>query len=166
LIRLIDIAGIVFLFIIVSLLLSIFGIFPVTLMNILSYSLLTIGISLVFSEAANQKKILIFFGSVIFLSGVLLLISENFYVNISAGKQLPVFLIFCGSGLLVIQIVTSSIRILLLISVVLLSAGLALLLFDSSWSFKSFINAVLPVVNFLWPVVLIILVLVFMLKLK
>ena len=64
------------------------------------------------------------------------------------------------------DISTSTKKIVLLVSVILLSAGLTLLLVDSSWKLGSFIQSVLSVVNFLWPIAIIIVILVLLLRIK
>ena len=161
-----DLAIIIVLFIIVSFFLSIFKIIPITLTDILSYSLLVIGIALVYGESLRQNRLTVFLGSIIFLLGVYFLISENFNLNISGGTSISLILILAGSGLLVIHISTSTKIIFLIISIIFLSAGLILLIVYSHWSFGSFLLSVLPILNYLWPVLIILFVLVILLKNK
>ncbi|MCW9096576.1 MAG: hypothetical protein OQJ93_04230 [Ignavibacteriaceae bacterium] len=164
--RLNDIALVIAIFIIVSLILSFLNIISTSFTNILSYSLITIGIALVYSEVIKQNRLLVFIGSIVFLTGIFFLITENFDVHATSGMRLPFILIFSGSGLLMVHISTSTKKIVLLVSVILLSAGLTLLLVDSSWKLGSFIQSVLSVVNFLWPIAIIIVILVFLLRIK
>lgn len=161
-----DLAIIIVLFIIVSFFLSIFKIIPITLTDILSYSLLVIGIALVYGESLRQNRLTVFLGSIIFLLGVYFLISENFNLNISGGTSISLILILAGSGLLVLHISTSTKIIFLIISIIFLSAGLILLIVYSHWSFGSFLLSVLPILNYLWPVLIILFVLVILLKNK
>ena len=157
-------AVIIISFIIISLLLSILKIFSITLLEILSYSLITIGISIVYGEVIKQNKILIFLGSILFLLGIFFLITENFNVQTNEGMITPVILISTGAGLLIVYIITSVKNILLILSAVLLSAGLTFLLLKSHWSVDSFIQSILPVLNFLWPVFIILIVLILLLR--
>jgi hypothetical protein len=161
-----DLAIIIILFIIVSFFLSIFKIIPITLTDILSYSLLIIGIALVYGESLRQKRLTVFLGSIIFLLGVYFLIAENFNLNISEGMSIPLILILAGSGLLVLHISTSTKIIFLIISIIFLSAGLILLIVYSHWSFSSFLLSLLPILNYLWPVLIILFVLVILLRNK
>jgi len=161
-----DLAIITVLFIIVSFFLSIFKIIPITLTDILSYSLLVIGIALVYGESLRQNRLTVFLGSIIFLLGVYFLISENFNLNISESMSISLILILAGSGLLVLHISTSTKIIFLIISIIFLSAGLILLIVYSHWSFGSFLLSVLPILNYLWPVLIILFVLVILLKNK
>jgi hypothetical protein len=66
--------------------------------------------------------------------------------------------------LLVLHISTSTNRIFLIISIILLTAGLTLLLMNSHWSMGSFIQSFLPVLNFLWPALIILMLIVLFLK--
>ena len=161
-----DIAIVIVMFIIVSLFLSFLNILSISFQDILSYSLITIGISLVYSEVIRQNRFLIFLGSLIFLTGIFFLIIENFDVHINEGMSLPIILIFSGSGLLMVHISTSTKKIFLMVSLILLSAGLALFIVKSNWSSSLFIQSLLSVVNFLWPVAILIIILVLLLRIK
>jgi hypothetical protein len=161
-----DLARLIVFFIVASFLLSILKIISVTLTDILSYSLLVIGIALVYGETLRQNRLSIFLGSIIFLLGVYFLVSENFNLNISEGMSIPLILILAGSGMLVLHISTSTKIIFLVISIILLSAGLILFIVNSHWNFGSFFQSVLPIINFLWPVLIILFVLVILLRNK
>jgi len=161
-----NLALLIVLFIIVSFLLSVFNIITITLTDILSYSLLIIGVALVYGETIRQNRLSVFLGSIIFLLGVYFLVSENFDLNISEGMSLPIILIFAGSGLLVLHISTSTKIIFLIISIILLSAGLTLFIVKTQLSLSSFFQSVLPILNFLWPVLIIFILIAFLLKTK
>ena len=161
-----DLAIIIILFIIVAFLLSILNVIDITLTNILSYALLIIGIALVYGESIRQNRISVFLGSIIFLLGVYFLISENFELNNSNGMSVPIILIFAGTGLLVLHISTKTKKIFLIISIILLSAGLTLLILNSHLSIGSFIQSLLPVLNFLWPAIIILIVIALFLKIR
>jgi hypothetical protein len=161
-----DLAVLIVSFIIVSFLLSVFKIISITLTDVLSYSLLIIGIALVYGETIRQNRLSVFLGSIIFLLGVYFLVSENFNLTISEGMSIPIILIFAGSGLLVLHISTSTKIIFLIISIILLSAGLTLFIANTHLGFSSFFQSVLPILNFLWPVLIIFILIAFFLKTK
>jgi hypothetical protein len=161
-----DLAILIILFIIVSFFLSIFKIISISITDILSYSILIIGIALVYGESLRQNRLTVFLGSIIFLLGVYFLVSENFNLNFSEGMSIPLILIFAGSGLLVLHISTSTKIIFPIISIILLAAGINLLIANSHWSFRLFYQSLLPILNFLWPVLIIIIVLVVLLRNK
>lgn len=161
-----DLALIIVLFIIITFLLSVFNIISIVLTDILAYSLLVIGVALVYTETIRQNRPSVFLGSIIFLFGVYFLITENFNLNISDAIYVPIILIYGGSGLLMLYISTSTHRIFLLISFIFLSSGITLIIANSHWGIKSFFLSILPVLNFLWPVLIIFLLLIFLMRVK
>jgi hypothetical protein len=161
-----DLALIIILFIIGSFLLSIFKVISITLTEILSYSLLIIGIALVYGETLRQKRLTVFLGSVIFLLGVYFLVSENFNLNISEVMSIPLILIIGGSGLLVLHTSTSTKIIFLIVSIIFISTGLTLFIIYSHWSLGLFYQSLLPIVNILWPLIIILVLLVLLLRNK
>ncbi|MCU0406128.1 MAG: hypothetical protein MUE64_04000, partial [Ignavibacteriaceae bacterium] len=80
--------------------------------------------------------------------------------------SISLILILAGSGLLVLHISTSTKIIFLIVAIVFISSGLILLIAHSHWSFGSFVLSVLPILNYLWPVLIILFVLVILLKNK
>jgi hypothetical protein len=161
-----DLALIIVLFIIITFFLSVFSIISIALTDILAYSLLVIGVALVYTETIRQNRPSVFLGSIIFLFGVYFLITENFNLNISEAFYVPIILIFGGSGLLMLYISTSTHKIFLLISIILLTAGITLIIANSHWGLKSFFLSILPVLNTFWPVLIIFLFLIFLMRVK
>jgi len=161
-----DLALITILFIIISFVLSAFDVIPIEITDILAYSLLVIGIALVYSETIRQNRLSVFVGSIIFLFGVYFLISENFNLNISDDFYIPLILIFGGSGLLMLHIATGAQKIFLYLSLIFLSAGIAIIIANSHWSLKVFYLSFLPVLNYLWPIAIIFLVLIYLMRVK
>lgn len=156
----------IILYFIISFLLSLFGILSLTFIDILSYSLLFSGIALVYSESIQQNGLSVFLGSIIFLLGVYFLVSENFSLNIGEGMSIPIILIFAGSGILIFHIVTSTRLIFLIVSIICLTSGMTLFIMNSSLSFKTFVRALIPVLDYLWPISILIVVLVLLLRRK
>ena len=161
-----DLALLTILFIIISFVLSAFDIIPVELTDILSYSLLVIGIALVYSETLRQNRLSVFVGSIIFLFGVYFLITENFNLNISEDFYIPLILIFGGTGLLILYITIVTHKTYLYLSLIFLSAGIAIIVSKSHWGLKAFFLSLLPVVNSLLPVVIIFLFIIFLMRVK
>jgi len=161
-----DLALLTILFIIISFVLSAFDIIPIEITDILAYSLLVIGIALVYSETIRQNRVSVFIGSIIFLFGVYFLITENFNLNISDNFYIPLILIFGGSGLLILHIATGAQKIFLYLSLIFLSAGIAIIISNSHWNLKVFYLSFLPVLNYLWPIAIIFLVLIYLMRVK
>ena len=164
--RLFDISIIVIVFIIISFIISILDLAPVSFIDTLSYALITIGMSLVYSESISKNSVLVFFGSIIFLVGIYFLITENFNLQLNSGIVVPFILIFTGVGLLTSHISIPTKTIFLWASIILLSVGLTLFIINSHFSIKSFSQSMLPVIVFLWPVAIILIVLVLLIKIK
>jgi len=161
-----DLALIIILFIIVSFILSLFGIVSFAFTDILAYSLLVIGTALVYTETIRQNKLSIFLGTVIFLFGVYFLVTEKFNLNPGEEYYLPIILLFCGSGFLLLYILTSVRKVYLIGSLILITAGTTILIVTSHLAMKSFYIALLPVLEFLWPVIIILLILFFLMRVK
>jgi hypothetical protein len=161
-----DLALIIVLFIIVTFLLSTFNIISVAITDILAYSLLVIGVALVYTETIRQNRPSVFIGSIIFLFGVYFLITENFNLKITDTVYVPIILIFGGAGLLMLYISTSPNKIFLFISIIFLTAGITLIVANSHWGIKSFFLSILPVLNFFLPVIIIFILLIFIMKVK
>ena len=77
-----NLALVTIMFIIISFILSAFDIISIELTEILAYSLLVIGIALVYTETIRQNRVSVFIGSIIFLFGIYFLITEHFNLNI------------------------------------------------------------------------------------
>lgn len=162
--RLNDLALVIILFIALAFIFSFLGIITLSLTGIISYSLLIIGISLVYSESLRQNRLSVFFGSIIFLLGVYILVSENYILNLSESISVPTILFFAGSGLLVIHISTSTKIIFLILSVLFLSAGTTLFIINSHFRISSFIQSVLLILNILWPLLIVLGIFVFLMR--
>jgi hypothetical protein len=161
-----DLTLIIILFIIVSFILSLFGIISFAFTDILAYSLLVIGAALVYTETIRQNKLSIFLGTIIFLFGVYFLVTEKFNLNPGEEYYLPIILILSGSGFLLLYTLTSVQKIYLIGSLVLITSGMTLLVISSNLAVKSFFFSILPVLEFLWPVIIILLILFFLLRVK
>jgi hypothetical protein len=161
-----DLTLIIILFIIVSFILSLFGIISFAFTDILAYLLLVIGAALVYTETIRQNKLSIFLGTIIFLFGVYFLVTEKFNLNPGEEYYLPIILILSGSGFLLLYTLTSVQKIYLIGSLVLITSGMTLLVISSNLAVKSFFFSILPVLEFLWPVIIILLILFFLLRVK
>ena len=166
LMKLNDLALITLLFIIISFVLSAFDIIQIDFKDILAYSLLVIGIALVYSETIRQNRLSVFIGSIIFLFGIYFLITENFNLSISDDYYIPLILIFSGSGLLILHIATGAQKIFLYLSLIFLSAGVAIIIANSHWSLKVFYLSFLPVLNYLWPIAIIFVFIIYLMRVK
>lgn len=159
-------ALIIVLFIIISFILLTFHFISIAFTTILAYSLLVIGVALVYTETIRQNGLSVFLGSIIFLFGMYFLITENFNLSLNNSYYIPLSLIFGGTGLLLLFISNTNKKMFLYFSIVLLIAGGILLIIKSHWGVKTFFLSIVPVLNYLWPVLIVFIILVFIMKVK
>jgi hypothetical protein len=114
--------------------------------------MITLGIFLVYFESIRKNIVLIFLGSVLFLLGIYFLVVEQFNLRTSDDVAIPLILILCGTGLLNVYIVMLEKKLILIFSVMLLTAGLTLMSLQSHLGLSSFYTSILSVLNYLWPV--------------
>jgi len=143
------------LFIIISVLLNIFEIAYVSSNDIFGYSFIILGSSLAYTSFIQNKKTIVFIGSATFLSGVLLIILDNFEIYIHQDFVLPIILLVAGCGLLMTYLTDFAKRILLLLTVIFLTTGFALLIFQKSFDFRIYYRSVLSIISVYWPIILI-----------
>lgn len=142
-------------FILISVLLNIFEIVYISSNNIFGYSFIIIGSSLTYTAFVQNKKTIAFIGSATFLSGVLLIIIDNFEIYIQQDFVPPIILIVAGCSLLMAYLTDSVKRILFLISVVFLTVGIILLIFQKSFDFGIYYRSVLSIISVYWPIIII-----------
>jgi len=145
------------LFIITSVLLNFFEIVYVSGNEIFGYSFIILGSSLTYTAFNQKNKIVAFIGTATFLSGVLLIILYKFDIYIQQDFILPIILIIAGCGLLMTYLADLAKRILLLLSLIFLSAGFTLLIFQKSFDFDIYYKSVLSLATVYWPIIVIML---------
>ena len=143
------------LFIIISVLLNIFEMTYISSNNIFGYSFIILGSSLAYTAIIQNKKTIVFIGSATFLSGVLLIILDNFEIYIRQDFILPIILLVAGCSLLMAYLTDFAKRILLLLSIIFLVAGFTLLIFQKSFDFGIYYRSVLSIISVYWPIILI-----------
>ena len=142
-------------FIIITVLLNIFDIAYISGKNIFGYSFIILGSSLTYTAFIQNKKTIVFIGSATFLSGVLLIILDNFEIYIRLDFVLPIILLVAGCSLLMTYLTDFAKRILLILALIFLAAGFALLIFQKSFDFEIYYRSVLSIIFVYWPIILI-----------
>lgn len=143
------------LFIVISVLLSIFEIAYVSVNDIFGYSFIILGSSLAYTAFIQNKKIIAFIGSATFLSGILLITLDNFEIYIKKNFILPIILIIAGCSLLIAYLTDFAKRILLLLALIFLTAGFTLFIFQKSFDFGIYYRSVLSLASIYWPIIVI-----------
>jgi len=143
------------LFIIISVLLNIFEIAYISSNNIFGYSFIILGSSLAYTAFIQNKKTIAFVGSATFLSGILLIILDNFEIYIHQDFVVPIILIIAGCSLLMAYLTDFTKRVLVLLALIILTAGFTLLIFQKSFDFGIFYRSVLSIISVYWSIILI-----------
>jgi len=143
------------LFIIISVLLNIFEIAYISSNNIFGYSFIILGSSLAYTAFIQNKKTIAFVGSATFLSGILLIILDNFEIYIPQDFVVPIILIIAGCSLLMAYLTDFTKRVLVLLALIILTAGFTLLIFQKSFDFGIFYRSVLSIISVYWSIILI-----------
>jgi hypothetical protein len=143
------------LFIVISVLLSIFEIAYVSVNDIFGYSFIILGSSLAYTAFIKNKKLIAFIGSATFLSGVLLITLDNFEIYIQKDFILSIIMIIAGCSLLIAYLTDFAKRILLFLALIFLTAGFTLLIFQKSFDFGVYYRSVLSLATVYWPIIVI-----------
>jgi len=89
-------------FFIFILLLWLIGFVNSSLLELLSYFSLALGISIVLISFGNDKKGILFSGTIIFLLGLIFFILNNFDFDQTNNLMIPAFLFILGTGFFVL----------------------------------------------------------------
>ena len=143
------------LFIIISVLLNTFEIAYISSYNIFGYSFIILGSSLAYTAFIQNKKTIAFIGSATFLSGILLIVLDNFEIYILQDFIIPIILIVAGCSLLMAYLTDFAKRILIFLAVIFLTAGFTLLIFQKSFDFGIYYRSILSILSVYWPIILI-----------
>lgn len=143
------------LFIIISVLLNIFDIAYISSNEIFGYSFIILGSSLAYTTFIRNKKIIVFIGSATFLSGILLIVLENFEVIIARDFILPIVLLIVGSSLLMSYLTDFANKILLTLSIIILAAGVIFLIFIKPIELGVYYKSVISILSAYWIIILI-----------
>lgn len=144
------------LFIIISVLLNIFNIAYVSGNEIFGYSFIILGSSLVYTAFIQNKKTIVFISTATFLSGILLIILEKFEIDIHREYVLPIVLLITGSSLLMSYFTDFAKKTLLLFSVIILTAGITILIFQEPLDLEIYYRALLSILSVYWAIILIV----------
>lgn len=143
------------LFIIISVFLNTFEIAYISSNSIFGYSFIILGSSLAYTAFIQNKKTIAFIGSATFLSGILLIVLDNFEIYILQDFIIPIILIVAGCSLLMAYLTDFAKRILVFLAVIFLTAGFTLLIFQKSFDFGIYFRSVLSIIPVYWSIILI-----------
>lgn len=141
-------------------LLRMLGIIEISNSELLGYALIIYGLSLFYTSFIDGKKIFLFLGSVLFLSGLLLFLAENFEFNDMNGLILPASVfILCISSFMVYLSDTGK-RLPLYFSVILLTAGIGVTALISTQGLPGFFSNIVSVAEKYWTILIILIIVI------
>jgi hypothetical protein len=150
--------------VVVSLALSVFGIINFSIREILCLLLIVTGIGLAYIGLGDKSDAAVFLGTILFLTGILLLTNLSFNLKFEKADYISIALITTAIGFVMLYINTPVRKIYLLIFLILLISSAVLFIIKSNFGPDRFVAAILPVINVYWPAVVIFLLLVFLLR--
>jgi len=145
-------------------LLSGIGVLDFSAIDILCLLLIVAGIGLVYIGLADKVDVFVFLGTVLFLIGTLLLTILNFEVKIEITAYVIIVLLISAAGFLMIYINGPSRKLNILISLLLFISASILILVQAKFDLSRFVQAILPMLNIYWPVIIIFFLLVILLR--
>ncbi|HEY7750850.1 MAG TPA: hypothetical protein VH917_01055 [Ignavibacteriaceae bacterium] len=158
------VAALVLGFIVVSVLLTVFGLIDIKPEEVLGYSFIILGLSLVYPAFKANQKLIIFVGSAIFLTGIAVIIFSSFELIASTKFITPLLLIIGGISLLIVYLSETIKKLFLIISVVTITSGVVLIYFQKPASVSIFLDSILPVFESIWPAFLILIVIIILVR--
>ncbi|NWF89698.1 MAG: hypothetical protein HXY50_09595 [Ignavibacteriaceae bacterium] len=146
--------------------LKIVGIIRTDYIEIASFVLIVLGIGVVYSSMGKGGKKLLVGGVIAFLVGIELFITHNYEFSKLSNIVLPSIFFILGTAFLVLFIDDLSNKLLLIISLIFLSAGLYFFNKLGSLNISAFLNSVLSITINYWPVLIIFTVILMLLNKK
>ncbi|AFH47922.1 Hypothetical protein IALB_0210 [Ignavibacterium album JCM 16511] len=137
------------------------GLADFSLIEMISYIFLVAGISLWFNSFVESNKGGIFTGSFVFLSGIVLAVESSFTIWNPARMIFPSIFIISGISLLFVYMSDKNKIVFLILSLLLLAAGMFYLFDRINFKTYVFIEAVWEIILRFWFVIILIAFIIF-----
>lgn len=151
-------------FLAAAMMLRIFGVINTPSGEILSYVLTVYGIITVYLSVGKNKRLNLFLGTAIFLSGIILFVTNNFDFYKLSGILLPSVFLVIGIGLMMLFIDSPSNKAILTLAIIFIMFGLLLIILLGAPSLQSFFNAIHYVAQKQWLLVVILIMIILLTK--
>ncbi|WP_041294009.1 hypothetical protein [Ignavibacterium album] len=140
---------------------NLIGLADFSLIEMISYIFLVAGISLWFNSFVESNKGGIFTGSFVFLSGIVLAVESSFTIWNPARMIFPSIFIISGISLLFVYMSDKNKIVFLILSLLLLAAGMFYLFDRINFKTYVFIEAVWEIILRFWFVIILIAFIIF-----
>ena len=151
-------------FLALSILLKILGVIDFDSITILGYAFIFYGISAVYVSFGKRRKIFLFFGTFIFLVGLVMFLVSNFEFGNLRAVLFPALLLIIGISILMLYLDGNAGTFLIVSSAFFIAAGIMLTYTIGEFSYNRLINSILSITLKYWPVILIVLGIIFLIK--
>jgi len=151
-------------FFLLAVILKLFGIISYNIGEIIGYVFIFYGLTLVYITMGMNKKLILFAGSSLFLAGIFLFTVNNFQLRDSSNLIFSAVILIPGISFLILFMDDFPRKSFLYLSAAFIIAGLLIAFISGSPSIISFFNSIFFVALKYWPVVIIIVGIILIIK--
>jgi len=141
------------LFTIILILLRFIGIADFNNNELLGYILIIYGLGLYYSSYLKSIRLGLFFGSVMFLTGIVFLIIGNFIIMDTNQLIVPSIILISAASVFMLYVNDSKQKIALYLSIVFSIAGVVYIGIHSKYGYHDFIPYLLKIIKLYWIVI-------------
>jgi hypothetical protein len=142
-------------FLALSVVLKLFGVIDVTNIELLGYAFIFYGITMVYTSFGKNQSVILFSGSSLFLTGLLLFLLSNFDFTSSREIIFPAILFILGIDFLMLFLDNTIRKNYLAISVTAILSAITVTILLWSITFQNFLTSIENITAKYWPVVII-----------
>jgi hypothetical protein len=133
------------------------GIINVSDSELIGYGLMIYGLSIFYSSYIQRRKLLLFIGSGIFLSGVLFFLTGNFDLKNIDQLLIPASLFIFSIGLFMVYLSDPSKKSIMYYALVILTCGVGAMALISTNEIGDYFENTVLITRIYWPVIIILL---------
>lgn len=142
-------------FLALSIVLKLFGVIDVTTVELLGYALIFYGITLVYTSFGKNHTGILFIGSSLFLTGLLLFLINNFEFTNSNEIIFPAVLLIIGINFLMLFLDNTERLSFIAVSLTAIFSAIIVTFLLGSITFRTFFISIINIVEKYWPIVII-----------
>lgn len=142
-------------FLVLSIILKLFGVIDVSNTELLGYAFIFYGIAMVYTSFGRNQPVVLFFGSSLFLTGFLLFLISNFDFDDGNEIIFPSILLILGIDFLMLFFNNTKKKNFLAISLTSVLSAVVVTILLGSITFNNFYISIINIVAKYWPIVLI-----------
>ena len=145
---------------VISIVLNFLGLINLSWTELFSYIAMFWGISMFYYSYLKNYKFGIFSGAVLFQIGIVLLSLNLFEIYEPAVIFIPTVLVIVGSSLLLSNLLVTSNKLALVLSIIFILVGVLLMIFRGHYTFGLFFNSVYQLLKEFWLIIIILFIII------